>query len=425
MWNGWRPSLPNSAHLTCWCSIRRMRSCRPHREAPWWRVSPAWKPSFSATVLLCPTAGSSSRRRNPYSARGSCSTSSTGRPEPSSRRLNGPSAHPRRPARLDGGYSPRPAGRRVCGALGLRRPSMGRPSQVARTARRQSTRSRAHLCRPRQSGFFAPGSPQASRCRLRLRHRFSGPLQSAIVTRVARRAAAYGFHRSLVREWPAALFYTHALRTAEPHVVGRNLALAVAAGATPGPAEFPLPQGRPEGQLPARFVLAAPLAGWRSKQWPLEYYAPLARRLREQFDLALVLNGPPSSEPILRTVEGAHVHISGVSGLIDATRRATAVLGLDSGPMHLAAALRTPGVALFGPTDPARNGPYGNSLTVLRAASAGTTYTRGSFPDPSLRALKPEFVFAALSEVLRNAQSTSQPGGCGSCANASAGDPIS
>lgn len=254
---------------------------------------------------------------------------------------------------------------------------------------------------------------------------FQGLIQSAIVTRVARRAAAYGFHRSLVREWPAALFYTHALRTAEPHVVGRNLALAVAAGATPGPAEFPLPQGRPEGQLPARFVLAAPLAGWRSKQWPLEYYAPLARRLREQFDLALVLNGPPSSEPILRTVEGAHVHISGVSGLIDATRRATAVLGLDSGPMHLAAALRTPGVALFGPTDPARNGPYGNSLTVLRAASAGTTYTRGSFPDPSLRALKPEFVFAALSEVLRNAQSTSQPGGCGSCANASAGDPIS
>ncbi|MGD0578017.1 MAG: glycosyltransferase family 9 protein [Bryobacteraceae bacterium] len=234
---------------------------------------------------------------------------------------------------------------------------------------------------------------------------FQGLIQSAIVTRVARRAAAYGFHRSLVREWPAALFYTHALRTAEPHVVGRNLALAVAAGAAPGPVEFLLPPGCPEGELPERFVLAAPLAGWTAKQWPLEYYAPLARRLRESFGLSLVLNGPPSSEPLLRTVAGAHVHISGLSGLIDATRRATAVLGLDSGPMHLAAALGKPGVALFGPTDPARNGPYGNSLTVLRHASAMGTYTRGSAVDPSLRALTPDIVFVALNEALLNAQS--------------------
>jgi heptosyltransferase-1 len=257
---------------------------------------------------------------------------------------------------------------------------------------------------------------------------FQGLIQSALITRVARRAAAYGFHRSLVREWPAALFYTHALRTAEPHVVDRNMALAVAAGAAFGPAAFPLPQGRPEGELPGRFVLAAPLAGWTSKQWPLEYYAPLARRLREQFDLPLVLNGAPSSESVLRTVEGAHVHISTLSGLIDATRRATAVLGLDSGPMHLAAALRTPGVALFGPTDPARNGPYGNSLTVLRAASAETTYTRGSVPDLSLRALTPDIVFAALDAVLNDALRNARSNAAGSrepSAGAPAGDPIS
>jgi heptosyltransferase-1 len=254
---------------------------------------------------------------------------------------------------------------------------------------------------------------------------FQGLIQSALVTRVARRAAAYGFHRSLAREWPAAFFYNHALRTAEPHVVDRNMALAVAAGAAPGPAEFPLPPGRPEGQLPERFVLAAPLAGWASKQWPLEYYAPLARRLREHFDLPLVLNGAPSSEPVLRTVAGAQVHISSLSGLIDATRRATAVLGLDSGPMHLAAALCTPGVALFGPTDPARNGPYGNSLTVLRDAAAKTTYTRGSAPDPALRALSPDIVFDALDAVLRNAQSTTEAGGRGPCAHAPAGDPVS
>jgi heptosyltransferase-1 len=182
------------------------------------------------------------------------------------------------------------------------------------------------------------------------------------------------------------------------------MALAIAAGAHSGPAEFPLPGGRAEGALPERFVLASPLAGWRSKQWPLEHYAPLARRLKDESGLSLVLNGAPNSEAMLRSVEGAWVHISGIAGLIDATRRATAVLGLDSGPMHLGAALGKPGVALFGPTDPARNGPYGGSLSVLRHASAKTTYQRGTGIDPALRALTPEVVATALEQSLRHAE---------------------
>jgi heptosyltransferase-1 len=229
---------------------------------------------------------------------------------------------------------------------------------------------------------------------------------------MARRKAVYGFHRSLLREWPASLFYSYTVNTSEPHVVGRNMALAIAAGAHPGPAEFPLPEGRREGELPERFVLAAPLAGWTSKQWPLENYAPLARRLKEEFGLSLVLNGAPNAEAILRSVEGARVHVSGIAGLIDATRRATAVVGLDSGPMHLAAALGKPGVALFGPTDPARNGPYGGSLTVLRHTSAKTTYQRGTVIDPALRALTPEVVAAALFHSLRHSARVRQEATC-------------
>ena len=242
---------------------------------------------------------------------------------------------------------------------------------------------------------------------------FQGLIQSALVSRVARRNAVYGFHRSLLREWPAAWFYTHAVNTAEAHVVDRNIALAVAAGARPAPVEFPLPDGRPEGDLPARFVLAAPLAGWTSKQWPLEYYAPLARRLDREFGLALVLNGAPAAEAVLRSLDGVQVHISGIAGLIDATRRATAVVGLDSGPMHLAAALRKPGLALFGPTDPARNGPYGDSLTVLRDPSARTTYRRGSEIDPALRTLTPDAVADALSRRLQQAQPVHDSGAPG------------
>jgi heptosyltransferase-1 len=88
-------------------------------------------------------------------------------------------------------------------------------------------------------------------------------------------------------------------------------------------------------------------------------------------------------------------------GLIDATRRAVAVVGVDSGPLHLAAALEKPGIAIFGPTDPERNGPYGGSLQVLRSPRAVTSYKRLDAIAPSMRDVTVDEVFAALESQLR------------------------
>src|SRR5439155_20434798 len=131
------------------------------------------------------------------------------------------------------------------------------------------------------------------------------------------------------------------------------------------------------------FVLASPLAGWQSKQWPMEHYESLAARLKRELGIPLVLNGPPGS---------SLPHESGLPGLIHATRRAIAVVGMDSGPLHLAAALDKPGVAIFGPTDPQRNGPYRSSLEVLRSPSAVTSYKRRAEIDESMRQVSPEEV---------------------------------
>jgi len=202
---------------------------------------------------------------------------------------------------------------------------------------------------------------------------FQGLTQSALVTAVARTNRVFGFRMAEVREKPAALFYSDPVETRPAHVVDVNFELAEAAGSRERIAEFELPPGRPEGALPeGPFVLAAPFAGWTSKQWPLENYAVLARRLRHEVRVPLVLNGAPSQESALRAIGAAEVHISSVSGLIDATRRAAAVLGVDSGPMHLGAALGKPGVALFGPTDPKRNGPYSPLFSVIRTHGAPT-----------------------------------------------------
>ena len=76
------------------------------------------------------------------------------------------------------------------------------------------------------------------------------------------------------------------------------------------------------------------------------------------------------------------------------------MVGVDSGPLHLAAALRKPGVAIFGPTDPARNGPYGGTIRVLRTPGTTTTYQRGTVIDPAMAAITPEAVLDALTGLL-------------------------
>jgi heptosyltransferase-1 len=225
---------------------------------------------------------------------------------------------------------------------------------------------------------------------------FQGLVKSAIVACLASPRRIFGFASGIARERAASLFYSNRIPTTAIHMVDMRLDLAAAAGAGKAAMSFPLPPGRAEGDLPdGEFVLASPLAGWRSKQWPSEHHRELAARLRD-LGIPLVLNGPPSARAELLQIPGAIVHCSGIAGLIDATRRAAAVIGVDSGPLHLAAALNKPGVAIYGPTDPALNGPFGDSLQLLRAPDAITSYKRGAAPDPSMWKVQPELVFEAL-----------------------------
>ena len=229
---------------------------------------------------------------------------------------------------------------------------------------------------------------------------FQGLIKSALAAVAAQPDRIYGFRQT--REAVAAVFYTHRVEAHAEHVVNRNLELVEQAmppaRSGGGPAGFSVPAGRPEGALPAGdFILASPLAGWGAKQWPMEHYRALAARLRHELGIPLVLNGPPGAD--FAEAGAALAHYSGLPGLIHATRRAAAVIGVDSGPLHLAAALNKPGVAIFGPTDPARNGPYGGSLRVLRHRAAGTTYKRYAAIDGSMQAVSPDEVFEAVKTL--------------------------
>jgi heptosyltransferase-1 len=156
-----------------------------------------------------------------------------------------------------------------------------------------------------------------------------------------------------------------------------------------------------------RYVVLSPAGGWRSKCWPPERYGALCQKIRSDLGLRCVLNHGPGEEDCAAAVKAASgeaepIAYNGSLGqLMPLLRNAVCIVAGDTGPLHLAVALGTPAVALFGPTDPARNGPYrtvgapGTDI-VLRSPNAVTTYKREDLPDPFLLEIEVDAVFAAV-----------------------------
>jgi len=121
------------------------------------------------------------------------------------------------------------------------------------------------------------------------------------------------------------------------------------------------------------------------------------------------VNFGPGEEMLAREVEassgGSATAIGcSISELIALTRRAKLFVGGDTGPLHLAAALQVPVVAIFGPTDPARNGPYGTRSVVLRNPASTTSHARNSRPDEAMLEITVDAVVDAARSLLCSAE---------------------
>ncbi|MDP9262915.1 MAG: glycosyltransferase family 9 protein [Acidobacteriota bacterium] len=244
---------------------------------------------------------------------------------------------------------------------------------------------------------------------------FQGLMKSALVAKASSAPVRLGFADP--KESAAKLFYTRAVERTGTHVVEMNLALAQAlTGREAAPARFELPRDpgaeawcdaelRRRGA--ERFLLLVPGGGWGAKLWPAARYGEAARALAADGLRTLVNYGPGPSEAalaqeVVAASGGAAQPLScSVSELIALTRRAQVFLGGDTGPMHLAAALGVPVVAVFGPTDPARNGPFGTRSVVLRSAASQTSYAHGAQVDPGMLEITTEEVVAAARRLAR------------------------
>ncbi len=147
-----------------------------------------------------------------------------------------------------------------------------------------------------------------------------------------------------------------------------------------------------------------PGAGWGAKRWPVERYGAVAQALARE-GIRSIINYGPGEEDLAAAVRAASADTatllkSSITELISLTRRAKLFIGGETGPLHLAAALHVPVVAIFGPTDPARNGPYGTCSLVLRSPASPTTHARRSRPDEGLLDITAESVVSAARDLL-------------------------
>ena len=246
---------------------------------------------------------------------------------------------------------------------------------------------------------------------------FQGLIKSALIADLSGARCVAGFEPTLLREPPAGLLYNRLAYSSAAHVVDRYRGLAAFATGrpNPGPAVFLLPRGKQSSGLPKRFVLASPQAGWGHKEWPARHFSELASRIWDTHRVPLVADCIPGRERVAEEIrrsapDGAVIpHPSTLEELIGTTRAAEAVVGVDSGPLHLAAALGKPGIAIFGPTDPGRNGPYGTGMAVIRNPNARTSYRRHREHSDAMEACSPAMVHEALAAILSSSRSRPLP----------------
>jgi len=241
---------------------------------------------------------------------------------------------------------------------------------------------------------------------------YQGLWKSAAMPFLAGVPRRIGFSSETIREAGVPILYNERVRVnASAHVADQNGELTARAGASVpiGEVSLDVPQeamSSLQNELAqagiGEYIVLSPGGGWRSKCWPAQRFGLLAQKILQEFGIRCVINTGPEEEDLIAEVlsaagESQPVPQTGnLARLMALLKNAKAVIAGDTGPLHLADALGTSTAALFGPTDPVRNGPYRRTGVVLRWEGATTTYKRGTEPDDSLLHISVDEVMSAL-----------------------------
>ncbi len=239
-----------------------------------------------------------------------------------------------------------------------------------------------------------------------------GLMRSGLITAATRAPIRVGFAEA--REG-SSIFYTHKVRGGrDVHAVDRYLKIADALGCNTSEVMFPMPLVRePEKVLKLKnelgdYAVLVPGARWETKKWPASGFAALASML----PIRSVIVGSAADQEPAKIIEersrGAALSTAGktdIGDLIWLIRNAKLVITNDSGPMHIAAACGIPVVAIFGPTNPARTGPYGdNHIIVSSSAECSPCYRKKCKGMKCMNDITAEMVFREIGKFYRQHQ---------------------
>jgi heptosyltransferase-1 len=202
------------------------------------------------------------------------------------------------------------------------------------------------------------------------------------------------------------------------HAVDRYLDFPRYLGAKTDNAQFVLPSDKEaEGKIhillrkynieDKKFVAINPVALWETKLWNNEKWACLADLINDKLQMKVVFTGSEkeSLQKIVSLMTKESINLGGQTSLPELAclyKKPGIVISTDSGPMHLAAAAGTPVIALFGPTDPARTGPYGSGHTVIRPENACSPCFLKNCPTKKcMEDIMPELVFDAVKKIIK------------------------
>jgi heptosyltransferase I len=240
---------------------------------------------------------------------------------------------------------------------------------------------------------------------------YQGLWKSALLPFLAGVPKRIGFSSETIREFGVPILYTDRIHPRANHIADQNGELSLRAGAQSavGPVKLQVSETdrkRVSSDLAAagidRYVVLSPGGGWRSKCWPAERFGELCRKIRDDLNVRCAINYGPGEENLAAAVKSASgnsepVLYDGELGqLMALLQGAQCIVGGDTGPLHLAVALGTKAVAIFGPTNPNRNGPYPPQPFVLRDPLANTTHKRETETNPSLLRISVAQVFDAV-----------------------------
>lgn len=236
-----------------------------------------------------------------------------------------------------------------------------------------------------------------------------GLLKSAVTARLARGRKRIG--PSFCREG-SRLFYSAVAGKCnrDRHAVEQNLDVVRYLGLDQTAPQFPVqfPARDAVGKRPLLAIL--PESRWSTKNWPIQCFVDLAIRLREARGVSVVLLGGSKDTVACAEIEckldGAAINLAGKTSLVEMgslLKEVDLLIANDSGPVHMAAAVGTPALVIFGPTDPERTGPFGERHRVVSASIAcqpcfSRTCSRGDIP--CLTGVTPEKVGKVAIEML-------------------------